>query len=145
MRLVFYFSPFFGSETVSEAIITPARVMMAQAIKGDSVEDTSHRKPPIVEPTTRPMFRKMLKSPILFPLREAGTRVENMAVIEGLDAARPKPLNIITNSNGQKPPESTMRITEMASTSLPKIKTGFLPVLSATAPIGKTVTSITDP
>jgi len=115
MKLVFHSSPFSGSETVSKAIITPARVTMAQAMKGDSVEDTSHRKPPIVEPITRPMFLKTLKSPMPFPLREAGTRLENMAVIEGLDAARPKPLNIMTNNNGQKPPESIIRITEMAS------------------------------
>ena len=145
MKLVFYLSPFSGSETVRKAIITPAKVMMAQAMKGDSVEDTSHMKPPIVEPMTRPMFRKTLKTPMPFPLREAGTRLENMAVIEGLDAARPKPLNIMTNSKGQKPPESIIRITEMASTIFPKMKTGFLPALSATVPIGKAVTNITAP
>jgi len=96
MKHEFHLSPFFGSETVSNATITPARVMMAQAMKGDSVEDISHRKPPIVEPTTRPMFRKTLKAPIRFPLREAGIKLENMAVIEGLDDARPKLLNNIS-------------------------------------------------
>ena len=37
MKLVFHSSPFSGSETVSKAIITPARTTMLQAMKGDSV------------------------------------------------------------------------------------------------------------
>ena len=141
----FHLSPFFGSETVSKAITAPTRLTAAQARNGDLEEDMSYSKPPIVAPMTKPAFRKPLKIPMPLPLREAGTRLENIAVIEGLEAARPKPLNIMMNSKDQNPPENMIKTAETAATIMPKMNVDFLPVLSANVPIGKAVISVTVP
>ena len=73
---------------------------------------------------------------ILFPLFEVGIKLENMAVIEGFDVARPNPRIVITRSSGYRPPEKIIKIAAEEWMILPRIIIGFLPRSSAIVPIG---------
>ena len=92
--------------------------------------------PPVVAPTTSPTFWKRLKMLMPFPLFETGTRPENIAVIEGLEIARPKPHIVIMSSSGYRLPEKIIRIAAVEWMILPRIIMGFLPMSSEIVPIG---------
>ena len=145
MSNAFHSSPCLGSLTERKITAIPTRLIAAQAMNGNWLETASYRKPPRVEPTTKPAFWKLLKMPMLFPRFAVGIRLENTAMREGFVAPRPTPLSIMTRSRNQNPPDMTTRTAENASMTLPNVRVVFLPTLSEIAPIGKVVIMLVIP